>query len=308
MSRLIRPAGSLAVFALALAACQGGTGLASRIPADSTEFYRTQAQSLSAISSQKDSLLTELSETTRLITDVSAELATIRTDTRNTPVVAGEGARVDERAEVLAKVRALVSRVRQSEARLAAARRRVDSLGGNNDSLRTALTAYANTITELQGVVESQKATIATLNEQVTQLTGQVTALTEEKRVLTDTVSTLTERENEVYYVVGTKKELTDRGVITQEGGTRFLVFTRTGESLVPARVLDPQQFTRADRRTLSEIALPKPDKEYRIVSRHDLAYAEADAMNKGKFKGTLRITSPAQFWSGSKYLIIVEN
>ena len=135
-----------------------------------------------------------------------------------------------------------------------------------------------------------------------------MTALTEDKRVLTDTVSTMTERENEVYYVVGTKKELSDRGVITQEGGTRFLVFTRTGETVIPARVLDPQQFTRADKRTLSEITLPKADKEYRVVSRHDLAYAEADAMDKGKFKGTLRITSPQQFWSASKYLIIVEN
>jgi chaperonin cofactor prefoldin len=309
MSRFVRPTGSLVLLALAAAGCQGGgTGMAARIPSDSTEYYRTQAQQLSTISSQKDSLLTELSETTKLITDVSAELATIRTDTRNAPVVAGEGARVDERAEVLAKVRALVSRVRQSEARLAAARRRVDSLTGTSDSLRTAMTAYANTITELQGVVESQKATIATLNEQVTALTGQVTTLTEEKRVLTDTVSTMTERENEIYYVVGSKKELMDRGVITQEGGTRFLVFTRTGETLNPARVLDPQQFTRADRRTLTEIALPKPDKQYRIVSRHDLAYAEADAMEAGKFKGTLRITSPQQFWSASKYLIIVEN
>lgn len=310
MSRFARSsAGSMVLLALATAACQGGgTGLAARIPSDSTEYYRTQAQQLTTISSQKDSLLTELSETTKLITDVSGELATIRTDTKNAPVVAGEGSRVDERAEVLNKVRALVSRVRQSEARLAAARRRVENLSGTNDSLRTALTAYANTITELQGVVESQKATIATLNEQVTALSGQVTTLSEEKRVLTDTVSVMTERENEIYYVVGTKKELMDRGVIQQEGGTRFLVFTRTGETLAPARVLDPQQFTRADKRTLSEIALPKPDKEYRIVSRHDLAYAEADQMNNGKFKGTLRITSPQQFWAPSKYLIIVEN
>lgn len=310
MSRFARSsAGSMVLLALATAACQGGgTGLAARIPSDSTEYYRTQAQQLTTISSQKDSLLTELSETTKLITDVSGELATIRTDTKNAPVVAGEGSRVDERAEVLNKVRALVSRVRQSEARLAAARRRVENLSGTNDSLRTALTAYANTITELQGVVESQKATIATLNEQVTALSGQVTTLSEEKRVLTDTVSVMTERENEIYYVVGTKKELMDRGVIQQEGGTRFLVFTRTGETLSPARVLDPQQFTRADKRTLSEIALPKPDKEYRIVSRHDLAYAEADQMNNAKFKGTLRITSPQQFWAPSKYLIIVEN
>src|SRR5262245_24332680 len=86
MSRFVRPTGAVLLLALA-AACQGGTGSAARIPADSTEYYRTQTQQLSTISSQKDSLLTELSETTKLITDVSAELATIRTDSRNTPVV-----------------------------------------------------------------------------------------------------------------------------------------------------------------------------------------------------------------------------
>jgi hypothetical protein len=53
---------------------------------------------------------------------------------------------------------------------------------------------------------------------------------------------------------------------------------------------------------------MPKADKEYRIVSRHDPAYAEAPVMTKGKFKSALRITSPQQFWAPSKYLIIVEN
>lgn len=308
MLRAIRPLAGLMVLSLAAVACEGGAPGQARIPADSTGYYRSQVEQMALISSQKDSMLLELSETTRLITDVSAELATIRTDPTTAPVLAGEGAATDERAEVLAKVRALTSRVRQSEARLATARRRLDSLTTGSDSLRLALAAYTSTISELQMVVESQKATIFTLNEQITALTGQVTQLSLEKAELEDTVAVQTERENEVYYVIGTRKELSDRGVITTEGGTRFLIFTRTGETLVPARVLDPQQFTRADRRTLTEIALPRADKDYRIVSRHDLAYAEADRMNDGRFRGALRITSPQQFWSGSKYLIIVEN
>jgi uncharacterized coiled-coil protein SlyX len=178
-------------------------------------------------------------------------------------------------------VRALVSRVRQSEARLAASRRRVDSLTGTSDSLRTALIAYSNTITELQGVVESQKATISTLNEQITQLTGQVTALTE-----TSVSSPTPSRRSPSVRTrstksVGTKKELSDRGVITQEGGTRFLVFTRTGETVVPARVLDPQQFTKATSARCPRSRCPRLTRQYRIVSRHDLAYAEADAMRR---------------------------
>lgn len=306
MANLSRGAAFLVALSLVAAACQPGDKTA-RIPADSTAYYRDQVVQLTSLSSQKDSLMLELSETTKLITDVSAELATIKTDRSTAPVVEGEGVKTDARAEVLAKVRTLNRRVRENEARLAASRARVDALAGTNDSLRTALAAFSNTITELQAVVESQKGTIQVMNEQIASLTGQVATLSQEKEELTDTVGVMTERENEVYYVVGTKKELVDRGIVTAEGGA-FLIVTRAGETLVPARVLDPTQFTRADRRTLGEIAMPKPNKDYRIVSRHDLAYAEAPVMNKGKFKNSLRITSPEQFWSASKYLIIVEN
>jgi uncharacterized protein (DUF3084 family) len=307
MSPTARPLmAGVAVLSLAALACQGGAGETARIPSDSTAFYRTQVEQLASISAEKDSMLLELSATTRLITEVSAELATIRIDAA--PTVAGEGGLTDERAQVLARVRALTNRVRQSEQRLAATQRRVEALTGTSDSMRIALSAYATTISDLQGVVESQKSTIFALNEQITELTGQVTQLTTEVAMLEDTVAAQAERENEVYYVIGTRKELTDRGVITAEGGTRFLLFTRTGETLVPARVLDPQQFTRADRRTLSEIALPRSNKDYRIVSRHDLAYAEATTINGNRFRGTLTITSPEQFWANSRFLIIVEN
>jgi len=309
MSTIIRNTGFALATALVLTGCGSGSGVTARIPSDSTEFYRTQSQNLATISAEKDSILRDLTETTRLITDISSELATIRTETSpGAPVVGAEGVRADDRAEVMAKVRTVTARLRTTEQRLAATRRRVDSLSTGSDSLRASLSTYIATISELEGLVESQKTSIQTLTDQVSSLMAHNVQLTEEKQILTDTVGVMEERENEVFYVVGTKKELMDRGIITQEGGTRFLIFTRTGETLVPNRVLDPAQFSQADRRTLTEIALPKPDKEYRIVSRHDLAYTEADQMNKGKFKGTLRITSPEAFWSLGKYLIIVEN
>ena len=97
-------AGLVACASLAVLACQGEGGTA-RIPVDSTEYYRTQVQNLATISSEKDSLLRDLTETTKLITDVSVELATIQGPSpTNAPVVGGEGMTTDERAEVLAKV------------------------------------------------------------------------------------------------------------------------------------------------------------------------------------------------------------
>jgi hypothetical protein len=63
----MRVPGLVAIFtglSLTVTACQGGGGEA-RIPVDSTEYYRTQVQNLATISSEKDSLLRDLTETTR---------------------------------------------------------------------------------------------------------------------------------------------------------------------------------------------------------------------------------------------------
>ncbi|MEK6686988.1 MAG: hypothetical protein AABZ01_00855 [Gemmatimonadota bacterium] len=306
--RTLRLAGTAAILVLIAAGCKG-TGTTAAIPSDSTAFYRTQSENMAALSMEKDSLLRELTETTRLITDVSVELATIRTaPASNAPVVGSEGIRSDERAEVLAKVRQLTARIRQSESRLATTRRRLDSLALSSDSLRSSLAAYVATVADLEGMLADQKTTIQTLTDQIGALTQQNVQLAAEKAELQDTVSHMDQRENEVYYVIGTKKELMSRGIISEEGGTRFLIFTRTGETLVPAAVLDPAQFTKADRRTLTELAMPNANRDYRVISRHDLAYAEADRMSKGKFRGTLRITAPVSFWGPSKFLIIVEN
>lgn len=303
-----RLASMTAILALSAVACKGG-GTMAAIPADSTAYYRAQSENIALISAEKDSLIRDLTETTRLITDVSVELATIRsTPATNAPVVGTEGMKVDDRAEVLAKVRQLTARIRQSESRLATTRRRLDSLATSSDSLRSALAVYASTVVALEGMLADQKTTIQTLTDQIGTLTRQNVQLAGEKAVLEDTVTVMDVRENEVYYVIGTKKELMSRGIISEEGGTRFLVFTRTGETLVPAAVLDPAQFTKADRRTLTELAMPKANKDYRVISHHDMAYAETDRMNKGRFRGAMRITAPTAFWAPSKFLIIVEH
>jgi predicted nucleic acid-binding Zn-ribbon protein len=302
----------LGAFALALAACDssGGDPQAARISRDSTAYYRGQAQELTTVNAVKDSLVRDLAETTKLMADINTELAKVSTASRsaNEPVVGAEGAAsVNERQQVLKRVTDLTTRIRSSEQRLASSQRRLRDLTKNNDSLRVTLADFQATIDGLQATVESQKNTIATLEADLTGTRQQVATLTTEKATLTDTVSAITERENTVYYVIGTKTELKDRGLVREEGGTRFLIFTRTGEVLKPAPELDPSAFTLADRRTMTEIALPNPAKEYQLVTNQNIAYSNIPLDAKGKIKGTLQITSPERFWGNSKFLILVE-
>jgi len=290
------------------AACSKGEGVAARIPADSSQFYRTQVEQMTTVAAAKDSLVRDLAETTRLLSDINTEILKVSTAKKtNEPVVGGEGLATNDRAMVLKRVQELTSRLKANETRLAASQKRLRQLTSQTDSLRTFANDLQATIDGLNATLESQRNTIATMEADLTGARQQVATLTTEKQVLTDTVSTLTTRENQVFYVIGTRSDLKQRGIIKEEGGTRFLIFTRTGEVMKPGDNLDPAAFTEVDRRTVTEIKLPDPNKEYQLVSNQNIAYSNIPLDAKGRIKGSLQITSPERFWGQHKFLILVE-
>jgi len=89
--------------------------------------------------------------------------------------------------------------------------------------------------------------------------------------------------------------------------GSKFLFFG--GTSLQPARNLTPENFTAVDKTQELVIPMPASDKEYKVISRQNLAFADSTDLDDGKVKGgQLHIMSPDQFWAGSSYLILVED
>ena len=74
-----------------------------------------------------------------------------------------------------------------------------------------------------------------------------------------------------MFYIAGTEEELLKKGVVVKEG-KKFLFFG--GKQLHPARSLDSSVFTAVDKTTMTTIALPA-DREYKVVSRQDLAFAD---------------------------------
>ena len=304
----------LSIAAIAALGCSNAPDgqVAKSIPSDSTEFFRTQVQEMATTAAAKDSLFRDLAETTKLLADINTELTKVSTGKKAVePVVSPESELAvspSDRAVMLKKVQDLTARVQRSESRLAASQRRVRALSGESDSLKSTLTDFQITIDGLQAMVEGQKTTIANLEAELGATRAEVATLTEANVVLTDTVSALTTRENTVYYVVGSKKELITKGIIQEVGGTRFLIFTRTGETLKPAEDLDPAMFTAIDRRQVAEIPMPRPDKQYKIVSAQNLAFANLAPDADGKIRGSLQITNPENFWTNSKFLIVVEN
>jgi uncharacterized coiled-coil protein SlyX len=255
----------------------------------SAETERKLAE-LEQVNAQKDSLMQEVAISSRLLTDVNVELAKVKV--RNNRLrVSSESPITASNDTLIAKLRYVVTRVRETENALNVSRQRIKNLTSLSDSLRA---AFDSTVGNLQSVIAAQKTTIDLLTE-------RVDALTQENVALKDSLAT-------GYYVIGTRAELKKRGILTEQGGGRVLfILWRTGKTLQPARNLDPSMFTAIDTRQVTQIPLPSARAEYRVASLQDLSYvAEERSHNKYSGTPTLTITSPADFWRNSKFLIII--
>ena len=266
-----------------------------------------------ASEAQKDSLLTEVLETTQFVSDINGELAKTKSITISAkstdPGLPGAKKDREERKAALARVQAVIAKLNESEAKLATVETRAKQSRQRNARLLAQIETYKKTIEDLKATAEQQRtdyeAQIATLAGRVDTLTTENTTLSTQKAALTDTVGTLTAYKNTVYYAVGTKDELMKKGVITKEG-SKFLIFG--GTRLEPARNLSPEAFTAIDKVTNTSIPLPRTDKQYKIISRQSPTYLAPGIAKDGKITGSVDIAQPEEFWSASKYLILVED
>jgi len=266
-----------------------------------------------AAEAQKDSLLTEVLETTQFVSDLNSELAKAKAMAE-----AGEGsdrgmpgAQLDreDRKATLERIQQVIARLNESEAKLTATENRVKSAKIRNARLLAQIATYKQTVEDLKTAAEQQRseqeAIIADQRSQIANLSGQVDELNVRTASLRDTVVHLTAYKNRVYYAVGTKSELLENGVVTREG-SKFLFFG--GTRLEPARKPNLDAFTMIDKTQTLSISLPRSDKRYKIVSRQSPEYLSGQVNEKGELEGVVEIASPEEFWSASKYLILVEN
>ncbi len=289
------------VAALAIAACDRSR----------PELEKTLAQ-VQQISAEKDSLIKDFMRTSQFIAEVNTELARVKS-ARPVMKVAGELENplspAEEREQIAQKVKDLVIRLADTEARLAASRARVKELTDRNSALTRQLSEFDSTIVAFRTIMANQRDEIARLNGEVSALKAEISGLrqdkeqlTSEKTQLTEEKESLTAERDRVYFVIGTKEALLRNEIIEQTGGALGI-----GRTQVPARNLNPADFTSIDRTKVREIAFPKADKSYRVITRQDVTALAAPPARDGRLKGGLQIADPERFWAATKYLILLE-
>lgn len=138
---------------------------------------------------------------------------------------------------------------------------------------------------------------IASLKEELTIANAALEKLFVEYNQRIDELDDKTNKLNTAYYVIGTKKELLEKGVITKEGGIVGIGKTNKLKS-----DFNKEYFTKIDVTTTSSI--PLLSKKANVLTTHPSgSYKIEGAKDKAE---KLVISNSDEFWSASKYLVII--
>lgn len=176
----------------------------------------------------------------------------------------------------------LKSKLRKSNAKVTALEQMVDRM--------------TRQIEEKDGQIAQLRDQLEKMNIQIEILNTNVENLASESQAKSQTIAEKTEELNTAYYVVGTKKELRDQKIITVEGG-----FAGIGRNKKLKEDFNQDYFTRIDITKLRSIPLMK--KKASIITTHP---SQSYKMYGEKVQDSLVIRNAKDFWSASKYLVIV--
>ena len=146
-------------------------------------------------------------------------------------------------------------------------------------------------IEEKDAQISRQTKQIASLDEIVSTLKEEVTTLSNEGKELKAKVADQEEAIYTVYYIVGTKKELIEAGVMTKGGLFKSSKVSYQAEK---------DAFVKIDLRAISEINTNAS--KAKVMSVHPkgtYAFVETDG------EMVLNISNPQEFWEQTKYLVI---
>lgn len=295
MDGRVKGAAWLAVAVMSLAAC-----------GPSPEEQQQLAQ-LPGVVVERDQLQGEVDRLTAQLGEIEAQLANLTM----IPAPTEEGGAKRSAPEAVGQ---LVAHVSEVEEQLTSAANRLRSVNATSAAQTQRIAALEASIAEERTAMEEQRARILSLEEAISGLEAETARQGEMNQQLERTVETMVDDANKVFYVVGTKDELLERGIIREEGGSRVLfIFGKRGQTLVPSRTVDPTMFTSGDLRQIASIPLAvseeDADPKWKIVTPQDLTATGAPLDDEGRVLGEeLSITDPHRFWANSRYLIVVQS
>jgi len=180
---------------------------------------------------------------------------------------------------------------------------KINSLNKKLKTAKSKITGLEQLIANLEAQLNEKDLQITDLKNQIEQLNIELSNLNLNYEDLalkynevSEEVDVKTTKLNTAYYAIGTSKELKENGVITKEGG-----FIGLGKSAQLKQDFNKDYFTKVDITSFSK--LPIAAKKAKIITTHP---STSYKLLGEKTIESLEISNSEDFWSTSKYLVIV--
>lgn len=250
-----------------------------------------QTDSLSKIIEQKDNELNDMMGTLNEIQEGFREI----NEAENRVTIAKDGEGTNKKAQIRENIKFISERMARNRELIKKLQEqlRTSSIKGDQfkttiDNLTKQLQEKDQQLQQLRAELDAKDIHISELDETINNLNTDVSNLKTESEDKSKTISSQDRQLNIAWYVFGTKKELREQRIL--EG------------SKVMRGNFNKNYFTKIDIRDTREIKLYSKSAEIKTVHPSGSYTLERDA-NK---QYVLRITNPQNFWSTSKYLVIV--
>ena len=200
-------------------------------------------------------------------------------------------------------IKAIYDLMLKNKEKIAELEKRIKLEGKNNESLKKLvlrlnkqLETKAVEIAKLEDELKKKNIQIKHLNFTVTGLEHALDSIHAEELATERKLQETTEELYKGFYVFGTKKELKEQNIITNDG---FLSKKKVLES-----DFDKDYFTQVDIREVDSIPLYRP--KAKILTTHPDGSYKLEKNGEGAM--VLMITDKDKFWSTSKYLVVQVN
>jgi chromosome segregation ATPase len=188
--------------------------------------------------------------------------------------------------EIVAQLR---SKLKKSDVRIIELEKMIESLNNQINAKDTEISDLKDQLAKLNIQVEGLSSQVSNLNQTVDNLSN-------ENKSKQQTIAEKTAELNTAYFVVGTTKELKEKNIITKEGG-----FIGLGKSKTVKSDFDKTYFTKVDITKFK--GLPVFKKKATLLTTHP---AGSYKLVGNKAVDSLVVKNYGEFWSASKYLVII--
>ncbi|MCF0210160.1 MAG: hypothetical protein HUK18_02410 [Bacteroidales bacterium] len=245
---------------------------------------------LDAKNNEVESLFAQLNEIEENLNTVTSKYTNVEA-LRNT---SGE-INQDRRTRIQSQIQDINEILNQNKEKIDNLTAQLKKSQSNNKNLTAFIEKLQARIAEQEEEIQLLTTELQKKNITINSLNKNLDELSRQNREKDEHIIKVEDERNSVYYIIGTKSELKNLGVVNSSGG-----FLGIGKKTNVASDSDLADYTKIDARRVKEIALP--GKKIQILTSHPSTSYELN----GDKPTQLTIKDANSFWAKSKFLVIL--